>query len=75
MHSYQSIPDPVIDLIVEHRPHLSVLARNVRNATSSGGARQIEKALADNYLSGETRLSGLQTLRLAACCRGGRFGS
>ncbi len=72
--SYQSIPDDVLDRIVAHRPHLATLVNNARNATSAGGARQIEKVIADNYLAGETHLSGLETLHLAACCRGQRYG-
>lgn len=74
MSSYQTIPDEVLDKIVAHRPRLAILAHNVRNATSAGGARQIEKALACAYLSAETHLSPIETCHLAACTNGSHYG-
>jgi len=38
-------------------------------------AQQFEKAIADAYLMGETRLSPLDTWRLSACCVGRPYGT
>lgn len=67
-----TIPDSVLDRIVEHRPHLGSMVRNLR--ANPARAMQFEKAIADNYLSGETRLSAIETYHLSSCCIGDRFG-
>jgi len=68
----QTIPDDVLSKIVAHRPHLGAIARNLRACPSR--ARQFEKAIADAYLLGETRLTVEETWKLAACCDGRGYG-
>ncbi len=57
-----TIPQEVLAKIGEHRPHLKQLIANIPVAPA-----QCEKALADAYLLGETRLTGPETWNLAAC--------
>lgn len=68
-----TIPDQVLEKIAVHRPHLGVLVRNLR--ASPAQARQIEKAIADAYLLGETKLTGSETYKLSACCVSRPYGS
>ena len=68
----QTIPDSVIEKIVAHRPHLSRIVSNLRAFPQR--ARQLEKALADAYCLGETRLTVKETWELAACCDGREYG-
>ena len=67
-----TIPETVLDQIAAHRPHLAGMIRNLR--ADPLRAVQYEKALADNYLMGETRLSIIDTYHLSACCVGDKFG-
>lgn len=67
-----TIPETVLTKIVEHRPHLVTLAENLRGNPSL--AVQIEKALANAYLNGETRLSAAETWSLSYCVRGEIYG-
>jgi hypothetical protein len=67
-----TIPETVLTKIAEHRPHLALMIRNLRSKPAL--AAQIEKAIAGNYLSGETRLSPMETHQLSACCIGEKFG-
>jgi hypothetical protein len=64
-----SIPQDVVAKIIAHRPHLVSVARNIPRSPI-----QCEKALADAYLAGETRLTIEETWKLAACCVGNRYG-
>ena len=63
-----TIPDSVLKSIVEHRPQLAGIVRNLRANPSR--AVQFEKPLADAYLMGETKLSVADTWKLSACCVG-----
>ena len=63
-----SIPDAVLDQIVQHRPHLAGLAANVVAGAVA------ERALAVAYLAGETLLSARDTLYLAQVAHGGPWG-
>lgn len=72
--NYSSIPEPVIEKIIAHRPHLAGIARNLAGAKFALLARQYEKALANGYLQGETRLSIAETWKLSSCCVGRRYG-
>ena len=72
MKKTQTIPDDVLDRIVAHRPHLGTMVANLRGRPAL--AVQIEKAIADNYLCGETRLSVQETYHLSACCVGKPYG-
>lgn len=64
-----SIPHSVLDKIIAHRPHLRRMAENIALSPA-----QIEKALANAYLAGETRLTVAETWKLAACSAGRRYG-
>ena len=64
----QTIPDDVLQTIRSHRPHLGGIIDNL--ATHPAQARQLEKALAIAYLSGETRLAGTELYRLSRCTVG-----
>jgi putative cell wall-binding protein len=64
-----TIPREVLDKIVQHRPHLATIVGNIPAAPS-----QCEKALADAYLAGETRLTVQETWKLAACSAGNSYG-
>jgi len=68
-----SIPDEVLEKIVNHHPHLQVMINNLRNAKGQT-VQLLEKRLADAYLSGETHLTPLETFYLAACCWGRPYG-
>lgn len=68
----QTIPDRVLDQIVEHRPHLAPMAANLRAHPEQ--AAQVEKALATAYLLGATRLSGADTWHLSQVAHGGPWG-
>lgn len=68
----RTIPDAVLDAIARHRPHLATMIANLRNHPER--ADQLERDLANAYLMGETRLSGLETLYLAACAAGHPYG-
>ena len=65
-----SIPQDVLDKIIAHRPHLAGIAANIPHIPA-----QAEKALADAYLNGESRLSVIETAALAACCVGKPYGA
>ena len=67
-----TIPDRVLDLIVEHRPHLAEMVANLRAHPEQSA--QIEKALATAYLLNEVRLSGLDTWHLSQVANGGPWG-
>ncbi len=64
-----TIPQNVLDKILRHRPHMSQLIGNLPMAPA-----QAEKAIAFAYLQGETRLTGLETWRLASCAVGRGYG-
>jgi len=64
-----SIPQGVLEKIVAHRPHLKSVVANIAQSPA-----QCEKALADAYLIGETRLTFEETWKLAACCAGKCYG-
>lgn len=68
----QTIPDMVLDQMIAHRPRLAAMVANLR--AHPGQAPQIEKALANAYLIGETRLSGRDTWYLAQVAYGGPWG-
>lgn len=68
----QTIPDAVLDAIVEHRPHMAVLVLNLHAHPVQ--APQIEKHIASAYLSGEIHLSGTDTWSLAQVAGGGPWG-
>lgn len=68
----QTIPDSVLDAIVEHRPHLAQTVRNLR--ANMLDSRQAEQHIARAYLHGETRLSATDTLYLAQVAEGGPWG-
>lgn len=68
----QTIPDAVLAQIAEHRPHLATMIANLRAHPEQ--AAQIERALADAYLMGETKLSGPDTWHLAQVAYGGPWG-
>lgn len=68
----QTIPDTVLDRIVEHHPHLAQMVANLR--ASPDHAQQIETALAQSYLAGESRLSAQETWYLAQVAYGGPWG-
>jgi hypothetical protein len=67
-----TIPDAVLETIVDDRPHLAGIVRNLR--ANPRRAAQFEKPLADAYLMGETKLSAVDTWKLSACCVGEKFG-
>lgn len=67
-----TIPDRVLDLIVEHRPHLAPMVANLRAYPAQ--AAQIERALATAYLLGDVRLSGLDAWHLSQVSYGGPWG-
>jgi hypothetical protein len=68
----KTIPESVLRTIGEHRPHLARIIANLEAYPRQ--AAQFEKALADAYLMGETRLTMEDTWKLAACCTGEQFG-
>jgi hypothetical protein len=68
----QTIPDSVLDKIKVHRPHLARIIDNLKAFPSR--AVQFERAIADNYCMGETRLGALETWHLSACCVGKAYG-
>lgn len=68
----QTIPDAVLAQIAQHRPHLAPMIANLRAQPAQ--AAQIERALATDYLLGETRLSALDTWYLAQVSYGGPWG-
>jgi hypothetical protein len=70
----KTIPVDVLDKIEAHRPHLAAIIGNLKAATGPELARGLEKRLADAYLAGETRLSAMETWRLAACSAGRGYG-
>jgi hypothetical protein len=55
----KTIPADVLTKIIEHRPHLKTMASHGEHAH-----------LARNYLTGESRLTGFETYRLAAIAAG-----
>ena len=67
-----TIPDRVLEQIVEHRPHLAPMAANLRAHPEQ--AAQIEKALATAYLLGTTHLSAMDTWHLSQVAHGGPWG-
>ena len=68
----QTIPDAVLDQIVQHRPHFAAMIANLR--TYPDQAPQIEKAIATAYLLGETQLCALDTWYLAQVSYGAPWG-
>lgn len=68
-----SIPEEVLQQILEHRPHLTQMVENLR--THPEMAQVLEKRIADAYLAGTVHLSPLDTFRLAACSNGRAFGT
>jgi hypothetical protein len=75
----KTIPDEVLKIIREHRPHLGSIIDNLLAASSQASSpelvRALERDLARAYLYGETRLTPLDTWRLAACSAGEPFGT
>jgi hypothetical protein len=67
-----TIPARVLTAISEHRPHLKGIVDNMR--ANPERAAQFEKAIADNYLLGETRLAPIDIWHLSYCCVGQPFG-
>jgi len=67
-----TIPENVLDKIIEHRLYLAGIVRNLRSSPSR--AVQFEKSLADAYLMGDTRLTAMETWMLSACCVGDKYG-
>jgi hypothetical protein len=70
-----TIPSDVLEKIQVHRPHLAAIIGNLKAATGPELARGLEKRLADAYLAGETRLTAMETWKLAACSAGREYGS
>jgi hypothetical protein len=68
----QTIPDAVLDQIVQHRPHFAALVANLRACPDH--APQIERSIAMAYLSEEIRLSGQDTWFLSQVANGGPWG-
>ncbi len=68
----QTIPDAVLDLIVQHRPHMTQMIANLRAYPDQ--SRQIEKAIAQAYLAGESHLSAPDTWHLSQVYYGGPWG-
>lgn len=68
----KTIPDTMLDAIVEHRPHLAPMIANLR--TYPDQAAQIEQALARAYLYGAIALSALDTLHLSQVANGSPWG-
>lgn len=68
----QTIPDVVLDLIAQHRPHLEPMITNLR--IHSDQAPQIEQALARAYLYGAIQLSGSDAWHLSQVANGGPWG-
>lgn len=68
----QTIPDVVLDRIIEHRPHLAAMIANLRGHPDR--ATQIEKALATAYLLGAPQLTPMETWHLSQCAHGGPWG-
>lgn len=69
----QTIPDAVLDNLVEHRPHLAQMVANLRAHPEL--AAQIEKALANAYLLGEIHISPRDTWHLSQVAHGGAWGA
>jgi helix-turn-helix protein len=70
----RTIPDAVLDAIVEHRPHLALMVNNLRAAALEGQIWSLERHIATNYLLGESHLSGAETWYLAQVSYGGPWG-
>jgi hypothetical protein len=68
----KTIPTTVLDKIAEHRPHLQTMIDNLDAYPVT--ARQTEKALADAYLRGTTRLTAVETYKLCSCSAGRGYG-
>lgn len=68
----QTIPDAVLAQIAQHRPHLQTMIANLRAQPDL--APQLERAIANAYLSGEIHLSGPDTWYLAQVAGGGPWG-
>jgi hypothetical protein len=70
-----TIPDRVLDQLIEHRPHLAQLVANVRAAGDDDAlVAQLERSLATAYLLGETHLSAQDTWHLSQVAHGGPWG-
>ena len=67
-----TIPDAVLDSIVQHRPHLATLADTLRAHPAQ--AAPVERALAVAYLAGASALSAADTYALAQVAAGGPWG-
>ena len=70
-----TIPLEILEKIQSHRPHLGAMIGSLKAATSPELARIIEKRLADAYLAGETRLTAMETYKLAGCSAGRGYGA
>lgn len=68
----QTIPNAVLDKMIEHRPHLTQMVTNLRNHPDR--APQFEQAIAVAYLVGETHLSAQETWYLSQVAHGGPWG-
>lgn len=64
----KTIPEAVLIKIASHRPYLTAMIDNLRGQPVM--ARQIEQAIARAYLAAETRLTAMETYRLAAVANG-----
>ena len=68
----QTIPDTILDRMIEHRPQLAQMIANLR--AHPDRAVQFETPIAQAYLAGESRLSALETWHLAQVAYGGPWG-
>lgn len=68
----QTIPDAVLDVIVEHRPQLATMVNNLRAHPEQ--APLIERAIATTYLLGTIGLSGQEAFWLSQVANGGPWG-
>lgn len=68
----QTIPDAVLDAIIQHRPHLAQMIANLR--ANPDLAPQLERAIANAYLLGSVELSGTDTWYLSQVAYGGPWG-
>ena len=69
-----TIPDGVLEKIINHRPHMRSMVTNLKNASSRQMVTALERAIANAYLSGTTELTAMETWRLSFCCMGEPYG-
>jgi hypothetical protein len=72
---YNTIPDDLLDKIEVRWPHMKTAIANLRAAGSPMLARQIEKAIANNVLSGATPIPAIDLWALTALTEGKPFGA